>query len=108
MAPMRRAFSVCDPPPEMSEDDEDGASGSANGMYDSPTHAEYARRHHPRPALPVSPAAAAKVNRLSPYGPGGLPGFGDNEMDGKILPCHKVKEDGLVRISHETVSLLSC
>lgn len=33
----------------------------------------------------------------------GMPGFGDNEMDGKVLPCHKVKEDGLVRITPSTV-----
>lgn len=33
----------------------------------------------------------------------GLPGFGPNEVDGKILPCHKVKEDGLVRITSETM-----
>lgn len=43
-----------------------------------------------------------KGKKGSPYN--GLPGFGDNEMDGKILPCHKVKEDGLVRITADTVS----
>lgn len=34
----------------------------------------------------------------------GMPGFGDNEALGKILPCHRVQEDGLMRISSETVS----
>lgn len=36
----------------------------------------------------------------------GLPGFGDNEAHGKILPCHRVTEDGLMRISPQTVSSL--
>lgn len=34
----------------------------------------------------------------------GLGGFGDNEAGGKILPCHRVREDGLMRITAETVS----
>lgn len=33
----------------------------------------------------------------------GLPGFGDNEAHGKILPCHRVREDGLMRINPRTV-----
>ena len=33
----------------------------------------------------------------------GLPGFGDNEAHGKVLPCEKVAEDGLMRIDVETV-----
>lgn len=37
----------------------------------------------------------------------GLPGFGDNEAHGKILPCEKVSEDGLMRINVQTVSPLS-
>lgn len=36
----------------------------------------------------------------------GLLGFGENELDGKILPCHRVKEDGLVRVKAETVRAL--
>lgn len=35
----------------------------------------------------------------------GLGGFGDNEAHGKILPCHRVKSDGLMRITSKTVSL---
>jgi M-phase inducer tyrosine phosphatase len=34
----------------------------------------------------------------------GIPGFGDNESHGKLLPCHRVSEDGLMRIVPETVS----
>ena len=33
----------------------------------------------------------------------GLGGFGDNEAQGKILPCHRVREDGLMRITPTTV-----
>ena len=35
----------------------------------------------------------------------GLGGFGDNEAHGKILPCHRVREDGLMRINCKTVSV---
>jgi M-phase inducer tyrosine phosphatase len=37
-------------------------------------------------------------------GGGKLGGFGDNEAHGKILPCHRVREDGLMRITCKTVS----
>lgn len=33
-----------------------------------------------------------------------LAGFGDNESLGKLLPCHRVREDGLMRIAPKTVS----
>lgn len=36
----------------------------------------------------------------------GLGGFGDNEAHGKILPCHRVREDGLMRINPTTVRSL--
>ncbi|TFK88227.1 hypothetical protein K466DRAFT_489345 [Polyporus arcularius HHB13444] len=36
----------------------------------------------------------------------GLGGFGDNEAHGKILPCHRVREDGLMRISPKTLNEL--
>jgi M-phase inducer tyrosine phosphatase len=104
---MRRAFSVCNPPtPENESSESDfGDSPSTNGV-----HAEYARRHGKHDGSPLKMRSNIPIvegspsRKISPYGPGGLPGFGDNEMDGKILPCHKVKEDGLVRISPETVS----
>ena len=32
-----------------------------------------------------------------------IPGFGDNEAHGKILPCERVPEDGLMRIDCKTV-----
>ncbi|EJF62611.1 hypothetical protein DICSQDRAFT_146284 [Dichomitus squalens LYAD-421 SS1] len=36
----------------------------------------------------------------------GLGGFGDNEAHGKILPCHRVREDGLMRINPTTLNEL--
>ena len=102
-----------------------GQNGDDESEFeDSPSttvHAEYAKRHGqkfvPRVdgspgfkpmrssyAAPTAASPSGKCKKASPYGSGGLPGFGDNEMDGKILPCHKVKEDGLVRITSQTVS----
>lgn len=40
---------------------------------------------------------------LNAPGPGKLGSFGDNESHGKVLPCHRVREDGLMRISCQTV-----
>ena len=52
----------------------------------------------------------SNLNNLSPSSrfmvATGLPGFGDNEAHGKILPCHRVTEDGLMRIRPQTVSVL--
>ncbi|KAF7322847.1 Rhodanese domain-containing protein [Mycena chlorophos] len=36
----------------------------------------------------------------------GMPGFGDNEAAGKILPCHRVTDDGLMRINAQTLNNL--
>ncbi|KAJ7489867.1 hypothetical protein B0H11DRAFT_2010752 [Mycena galericulata] len=36
----------------------------------------------------------------------GMPGFGDNESGGKLLPCHRVTDDGLMRINPETLNKL--
>jgi M-phase inducer tyrosine phosphatase len=44
--------------------------------------------------------------RMMPEWGTGLGGFGDNEAHGKILPCHRVREDGLMRISCKTVRRL--
>ncbi|KAJ7506375.1 hypothetical protein B0H11DRAFT_2327458 [Mycena galericulata] len=36
----------------------------------------------------------------------GIPGFSDNESGGKLLPCHRVPDDGLMRIQPETLNKL--
>jgi len=50
-------------------------------------------------------ALRSKEKGESPRGLG-FGGFGDNEAHGKILPCHRVREDGLMRITCKTVCLL--
>lgn len=121
---MRRAYSVCDQPQlgEQSEEDSEFDGSPSVGA----AQAEYARRHGKRVeprvdgspnfkpmrsslAVPTQGCGASPSNAKSQKSGSftkGLPGFGDNEMDGKILPCHKVKEDGLVRVTPQTVSML--
>lgn len=58
-----------------------------------------------RPLTGIPMAIRAHVESPSAkFMRGGIPGFGDNETIGKILPCHRVREDGLMRIAPETVS----
>jgi M-phase inducer tyrosine phosphatase len=61
---------------------------------------------HDTPAKPNSPGQA--FNENSPSARWLMPGFGDNEAHGKILPCHRVKEDGLMRVTSKTVGLYVC
>ena len=42
---------------------------------------------------------------LNAMGSRALGGFGDSEASGKILPCHRVKSDGLMRITWDTVCI---
>lgn len=51
----------------------------------------------------VEPVVAERDTPRSKY-LSGLGSFGDNEAHGKILPCHRVREDGLMRITSKTVS----
>ncbi|KAH8825331.1 tyrosine phosphatase [Flagelloscypha sp. PMI_526] len=110
--PTRRAFSAlvkAKPFLDQSSDDsfEDG------GDFSSPAQ-DYAKRHAVKTIRRCDgtedfrPRAGATnlVLTESPsakYMSGGLPGFGDNEAYGKVLPCHRVKEDGLMRITPETM-----
>lgn len=122
---MRRAYSVCDQPtvPDISEDESEyeaspsnpmgmgrpgglragrkvGGSRLAPGVDGSPGM----KPVRSSIAVPMAAADTASPSRKAKRASPGMPGFGDNEMDGKILPCHKVKEDGLVRITPATVS----
>lgn len=56
-----------------------------------------------RPLTGASPVVNKEILE-SPSAKFMLPGFGDNESLGKILPCHRVREDGLMRIAPSTVS----
>ncbi|KAL7283074.1 hypothetical protein ACG7TL_002498 [Trametes sanguinea] len=53
----------------------------------------------------ASPVAERDTPRSKYLNAGsGLGGFGDNEALGKILPCHRVREDGLMRINCQTLN----
>ncbi|KDR81820.1 hypothetical protein GALMADRAFT_221686 [Galerina marginata CBS 339.88] len=124
-APVRRAFSAFLPPSVYGEQ---GGLGLGIGMQDesessfehdgndmsSPAQA-YSRRQQVKTIRrcdgtedfrPLT-GATAMVQKESPsaklMAATGLPGFGDNEKHGKILPCHRVTEDGLMRITTQTV-----
>ena len=105
----RRVVSAMLPPngPDMS-DDFDGPDMS------SPAQA-YIKRHQTktlrrrdgtedfRPLTGASPVVNKAVSE-SPSAKFMLAGFGDNESLGKLLPCYRVREDGLMRVSPKTVS----
>ncbi|KAH0827020.1 hypothetical protein J3R83DRAFT_4689 [Lanmaoa asiatica] len=58
-----------------------------------------------RPLTGASPTVNREVSE-SPSAKFMLAGFGDNESLGKILPCHRVREDGLLRIAPMTLDTL--
>ncbi|KAF8326000.1 uncharacterized protein EI90DRAFT_3018747 [Cantharellus anzutake] len=108
--PTRRAFSqvltsrACassSPAHNLGEDSFELTEEEADASFDmnSPAHRSLIARkenvgrlghHMPSPLVTGKPVP-------------GLPGFGDCEADGKILPCHKVREDGLMRITPKTL-----
>jgi M-phase inducer tyrosine phosphatase len=113
----RRAFSAVGPAPTMLDE---GSSFENSMEMSSPAQmvvrrqatrtlrrcdgAEELRPSSPARAMPA-PAVSNMESPSARYmASSGLPGFGDNESLGKILPCHRVKEDGLMRISPTTVS----
>ncbi|KAF9566250.1 hypothetical protein CPC08DRAFT_113169 [Agrocybe pediades] len=111
-APARRAFSAFLPPSIYTEPEEEDTSFDGNDMS-SPAQA-YSKRQQVKTIRrcdgtedfrPLT-GATALVQKDSPsakFMAAGLPGFGDNEAHGKILPCHRVTEDGLMRINHQTL-----
>lgn len=122
LAPARRAFSACVTSsalvmgsPLMMDPSSDDSHAEIDG---SPARACAARKAAPAPRrIGVVASGSGKSNgtpeanssrgtapsHSSPLTRIGLPGFGDNEADGKVLPCQKVREDGLMRINCDTV-----
>ncbi|KIL68578.1 hypothetical protein M378DRAFT_71427 [Amanita muscaria Koide BX008] len=110
--PVRRAFSALIPPSMYPDAYSDESSIDGPDMS-SPAQA-YTRRQQVRTLRrrdgtedfrPLT-GASPLYNRDSPsakFLAPGLPGFGDNEAHGKVLPCHKVREDGLMRINCKTL-----
>lgn len=111
-APARRAFSALIAPSNFLESFSDESSFDGPDMS-SPAQA-YSKRQQVKTIRrcdgtedfrPLT-GASAMVMKESPssrYMTAGMPGFGDNEAHGKILPCHRVREDGLMRINCQTV-----
>ncbi|GMK55355.1 hypothetical protein CspeluHIS016_0204110 [Cutaneotrichosporon spelunceum] len=107
---MRRANSMyCDQ--NVREGSDDNESEFETSFEASPSIPDI-RRRYGRPALPRVDGSPNKVRSSAPMlaaGPpirgetGGLPSFGENEVQGKILPCHPIKDDGLVRITPATL-----
>ncbi|KAF7304664.1 Rhodanese domain-containing protein [Mycena kentingensis (nom. inval.)] len=117
LPPTRRAFSALLPGSVMegrfAEQPQSSDESSFEGMS-SPAHA-YAQRQQMKTIRrcdgtddfrPLT-GATALVQKESPsakFLTAGMPGFGDNEAAGKILPCHRVTDDGLMRIHGETLN----
>ncbi|EKM83046.1 hypothetical protein AGABI1DRAFT_34393 [Agaricus bisporus var. burnettii JB137-S8] len=120
--PVRRAFSALLPPSLAS--DQITEDSSFDGPDQSSPAQAYAKRHqgktlrrrdgseslrsitHPSPMAVRDSPGRLMASPMSKYMAPGLGGFGDNEAHGKILPCHKVTEDGLMRIKPETLHAL--
>ena len=115
----RRAVSAMLPPASFLAAAESDSSFDADGPDMSSPAQAYAARQRVRTIRrrdgtddfrPLT-GASAMVMKESPsvqrYLAPGLPGFGDNEAHGKILPCHRVREDGLMRITPQTVGSAS-
>ncbi|KAH9180267.1 hypothetical protein EDB89DRAFT_2118930 [Lactarius sanguifluus] len=117
LPPPRRAFSAMLPEHRLGARPS-GESPSERNEECSPALA-YAQRHKVRTIRrrdgtddfrSLTGATAMVVRdqespraRMAQWGVG-LGGFGDNEAFGKILPCHRVREDGLMRINCKTSS----
>ncbi|KAF5324419.1 hypothetical protein D9611_004274 [Ephemerocybe angulata] len=115
--PVRRAFSALLPPSVYIGDSEGDSSFDADGPDMSSPAQAYAKRQHVKTIRrcdgtedfrPLTGASALVMNESpkSRLKSPGLPGHGDNEAHGKILPCHRVADDGLMRITPQTLDAL--
>lgn len=120
LPPPRRAFSAMLIPLGAEPSSDEGSSSLEGPDMSSPAQA-YAKRQSMKTIRrcdgtddfrPLT-GATAMVKRDLDESPSakflsaGMPGFGDNEALGKILPCHRVREDGLMRINSETASTVA-
>jgi len=118
--PARRAFSAMFPPNAVDIPSSPLDEESFDSIEASPAQAYMKRQQNktlrrcdgsdnlrPNPVARLTPSRQTESPRnLSDPSPRSrwlAPGFGDNEAHGKILPCHRVKEDGLMRINQQTV-----
>ncbi|KAG8727790.1 cell division cycle- protein [Ceratobasidium sp. 428] len=114
LQPTRRAFSACVTSSALVMGRPIGmdnlGSDDSQDFDGSPARAYATRKAAPALRRDLLPSRTGKVepkgtapNHSSPLARLGLPGFGDNEADGKVLPCYKVREDGLMRINCDTL-----
>ncbi|KAF8120079.1 hypothetical protein EV363DRAFT_181224 [Boletus edulis] len=108
----RRVVSAMVPPSgvDMSDESFDGPDMSSPAQaYMQRQQTKTIRRRDGtedfRHLISASPTVNKEVYE-SPSAKFMLPGFGDNESVGKILPCHRVREDGLMRIAPKTLDAL--
>ncbi|KAJ6455738.1 hypothetical protein C8R45DRAFT_1035531 [Mycena sanguinolenta] len=117
LPPARRAFSaiISGSPLEAKLAEQSSDESSFEGMS-SPAQA-YAKRQQVKTIRrcdgtddfrPLTGATAMVLNESpsAKFLSAGIPGFGDNESAGKLLPCHRVTDDGLMRINPETLNKL--
>lgn len=118
LPPPRRAFSAM--LPQLGPAMRDSGGSSAEHEGESSPALAYAKRQQIRTirrrdgtddfrSLRGATAMIARDKespraRMVPECGTGLGGFGDHEAHGKILPCNRVRDDGLMRISCKTVS----
>jgi M-phase inducer tyrosine phosphatase len=122
MPPQRRAFSAMLPPNTLNVPDSPSDDSYSLELPDTSPAQAYMKRQQSktlrrcdgsdnlRPMLRETHAKECgprqALNENSPNTARWMmPGFGDNEAHGKILPCHRVKEDGLMRVMTKTVGL---
>lgn len=118
--PARRAFSAMLPPNAINIPPSPHDEESFDSVEASPAQAYMKRQQNktlrrcdgsdnlrPNPVARLTPSRQTEsprnLNEPSPRSRWLAPGFGDNEAHGKVLPCHRVKEDGLMRINQRTV-----
>ncbi|PFH52435.1 hypothetical protein AMATHDRAFT_140236 [Amanita thiersii Skay4041] len=110
--PVRRAFSALIPPtmyPDVYSEESsfDGPDMSSPAQaYTKRQQGRTLRRRDGTEDFKPLTGMAPLINKDSPsakFLAPGLPGFGDNEAHGKILPCRRVTEDGLMRINCQTL-----
>jgi len=122
--PSRRAFSAMLPPNTLDIPSSPVDEESFDSVEASPAQAYIKRQQNktlrrcdgsdnlrPDPVPHLTPSRQAEsprnLSEPSPRSRWLAPVFGDNEAHGKILPCHRVKEDGLMRINQQTVRTIA-
>jgi len=120
--PTRRAFSAMLPPNTVNIPSSPLDEESFDSVEASPAQAYIKRQQNktlrrcdgsdnlrPNPVARLTPSRRTEsprdLSEPSPRSRWLAPGFGDNEANGKILPCHRVKEDGLMRVNQQTVRI---